>query len=760
MAPGERFTIHYYHSVENAPIWEEHSLDAEGRIYIEEERYLKYGAGMGKMPGVGRMVRRGPYEVIEDMHMPTGDFILRVGSPGVDHTVIWRGGAEPFRHGPPCGSAIFRPTGEPALPPVAPCLPSPRHPCLREQLMSEKPMPDNQSTEKKVGPQGRNQTLVTATARVVLVLAVALSLYQLYTAGIAALTALVQRSIHLGAILSLTFLLKPAFNGARKDRLNLWVVLDWILVLASIYCTYYICSNLNAIFERQGDWLTADLVVSIIGSLLVMEACRRVIGLVMTGICVIAVLYAYFGPYMPELIIHKGYSLERIATTLWLTTEGIFGLPLGVAATFVFVFVLFGAILEATGGGNFFINLAYSLTGRFSGGPAKTAVVASGFMGSVSGSAVGNVVATGSFTIPMMKKVGYRPHVAGAIEAAASTGGQLMPPIMGAGAFLMAEFTNTSYLTIIKVALVPAIMYYITVLFFVHFEARKEGLRGQPRENLPPILDTLREGLHFIIPVGILIYVLVSNYSPMMAGFVAVMSTLAASLAADSVRWTVGRSRQSAGQAPSESLAAFSWRELKMIISALEKGAVNAIMVSVACAAAGIIVGMVTLTGMGLKFSSLVLDLSFGIKALAILLIGAASLVLGHGAAGYRQLHRAGHPGGPGTAGHGGSPAGGAYDRVLVFPGCQRHSASEPGKFCRRRRGRSQSHAHRLYILETGQGALYYPADYGLPAAFGHRRGLPAAQLAGGLYHDHHHPGPGGLCFRAGALFSAAGHMD
>jgi TRAP transporter 4TM/12TM fusion protein len=497
--------------------------------------------------------------------------------------------------------------------------------------MSEKHEPENQHAEEKVGLQGRSSALVTATARVVLVLAVALSIYQLYTAGIAALTALVQRSIHLGAILSLTFLLKPPFKGARKDRLTIWVVLDWALVLASIYCTYYICSNLTAIFERQGDWLTVDLVVSLIGCLLVLEACRRVIGLVMTGICAVAVLYAYFGPYMPELIIHKGYSLERIATTLWLTTEGIFGLPLGVASTFVFVFVLFGAFLESTGGGNFFINLAYSLTGRFSGGPAKTAVVASGFMGSVSGSAVGNVVATGSFTIPMMKKVGYRPHVAGAIEAAASTGGQLMPPIMGAGAFLMAEFTNTSYLTIIRVALMPAIMYYVTVLFFVHYEARKHNLKGQSRENLPSILDTLREGLHFIIPVGILIYVLVSNYSPMMAGFVAVMSTLAASLAADSVRWTVGRVRHATDAAPSESLAAFCRRELKMIIGALEKGAVNAIMVSIACAAAGIIVGMVTLTGMGLKFSSLVLDLSFGIKALAILLIGAASLVLGMG---------------------------------------------------------------------------------------------------------------------------------
>ena len=479
-------------------------------------------------------------------------------------------------------------------------------------------------------PDQSNPTLVNVTAKIVLVVAVSLSLYQLYTAGIATLTALVQRSIHLGAILVLTYLLKPPFAGARKDRLNLWVVMDWVLVAASVYCTTYICFNLTEIFERQGDWLPADLMVGIVGTLLVLEACRRVIGVIMAGICSVAMIYAYFGPWMPELIIHKGYSIERITTTLWLTTEGIFGLPIGVAATFVFVFVLFGAFLESTGGGNFFIELAYALTGRFSGGPAKTSVVASGFMGSVSGSAVGNVVATGSFTIPMMKKVGYRPHVAGAIEAAASTGGQLMPPIMGAGAFLMAEFTNTSYLTIIKVALVPAIMYYVTVLFFVHYEAKKYGLVGQPKESLPRVGKVFKEGLHFIIPVLILVYVLVNNYSPMMAGFVAVISTLAASLAANTIRWAVAPPNTVTGE-KQHTAVAFGFNELKSIVKALEKGAKNAIMVSVACAAAGIIVGMVTLTGMGLKFSSLVLDLSYGIKALAILLIGAASLVLGMG---------------------------------------------------------------------------------------------------------------------------------
>jgi TRAP transporter 4TM/12TM fusion protein len=469
-----------------------------------------------------------------------------------------------------------------------------------------------------------NQTLMKITAWAVMAIAISLSLYQLYTAGVVALTALVQRGIHLGAILSLAFLIKPSSSRHNLNKIPVSLFLDWILVALSVYCTFYICNNLTAIFERQGDWLIQDQVVSIIGTLLVLEACRRVIGFTMALICTLGIVYALFGPYMPDLITHKGYGLERITTSLWLTTEGIFGLPIGVAATFVFAFVLFGAILETTGGGAFFIDMAYALTGRFSGGPAKAAVVASGFMGSISGSAVGNVVTTGSFTIPMMKKVGYRAHMAGAIEAAASTGGQLMPPIMGAGAFLMAEFTNTSYLTIIKVALVPAIMYYLTVFMFVHYEAKKFGLKGQAKENLPKIGHVIKHGLHFIIPVLILIYVLVSNYSPMMAGFIAVVSTLFISIFANFIRWILTEKNEIG-------FFGFVRSELRLLIKALENGAKNAVMVSVACAAAGIIVGMVSLTGMGLKFSSLVLDLSCGIKVLAILLIGAASLVLGMG---------------------------------------------------------------------------------------------------------------------------------
>ncbi|SMC19661.1 TRAP transporter, 4TM/12TM fusion protein [Desulfacinum hydrothermale DSM 13146] len=445
-------------------------------------------------------------------------------------------------------------------------------------------------------------------AKVVTVVAVSLSLFQLYTAGLGAMTAMVQRSVHLGLILVLTFLTHPLHKKAPKDRWHWTWAVDLVLVAASLAVAGYIVLDLDGIFARQGDWSSWDVTVGILCILLVLEATRRVIGPMMMAIGVIFLLYGYFGPYMPDLIIHRGYSVERIATTLSLTTEGVFGLPIGVAATFVFIFILFGAFLDKTGGGNFFIDLAYSLTGQFSGGPAKTAVLASGFMGSVSGSAVANVVSTGSFTIPMMKRVGYRPHVAGAIEAAASTGGQLMPPIMGAGAFLMAEFTNTPYLHIIKVALIPAVLYYMTTLLFVHIEAKKEGLEGQPKEDLPKMGETLKKGVHFLIPLAILITVLLMNFSPMMAGFIAVVSVYATAM-----------------------LRKQSRLSLSKLISALETGARNAVMVSIACAAAGIIVGITNLTGMGLRFSSMVVSLSHGIPLLAIGLIALASLALGMG---------------------------------------------------------------------------------------------------------------------------------
>ncbi|MBN1104128.1 MAG: TRAP transporter permease [Deltaproteobacteria bacterium] len=466
----------------------------------------------------------------------------------------------------------------------------------------------NDGSQARESAQSGKRSLRGFTALFVTTTAILLSLFQLYTAGISPLAAMYQRSVHLVLIMVMAFALIPPTKKVSRHRFDMYLAFDWFLILLAFLVGAYIWIEYSAIIERQGDWTLPDVFLGIVAILLVMEATRRAIGLFMSLIAAAFLLYAYFGPYMPTLFAHKGYSVERISTTLYLTTEGIWGLPIGVAATFVFVFVLLGAFLERSGGGDFFIDLAYSLTGRMTGGPAKTAVVASGFLGSVSGSAVANVVTTGSFTIPMMKKVGYPPHVAGAVEAAASTGGQLMPPIMGAGAFLMAEFTNTSYVYIIKISLVPAILYYLTVLFFVHFEAKKMQLVPSAREDLPKLWRTLKDGLHFLIPVAILIYVLVNNYSPTMAGFIAVVSTVAAAMVRKSTRLN-----------------------LKDILGALEAGAKKAVMVSVACGCAGIIVGCVSLTGLGLKFSSMVVSLSGGSPFLAILLIGAASLVLGVG---------------------------------------------------------------------------------------------------------------------------------
>jgi len=461
-------------------------------------------------------------------------------------------------------------------------------------------------TEKSEAPSSSpmDRGIIGAVA----VIGVGLSLFQLYTAGIVAMTAMRHRAVFLSSILVLAFLTRPLY---KKKDCKAYVPLrcvDLLLCGLSVAVGAYIFIDLTGIFDRQGDWSQWDIATGIVLILLVLEATRRVIGLNLTCIALAFLCFGYYGPYVPEILVHKGYSIERMATTLSLTTEGIFGLPTGVAATFVFIFILFGSFLEKTGAGNFFIDMAYSITGRFSGGPAKTAVVASGFMGSVAGSAVANVVATGSFTIPMMKKIGYRPHVAAAVEAAASTGGQLMPPIMGAGAFLMAEFTQTPYLEIIKIAFIPAVLYFFSVILFVHLEAQKDGIWGLPKEMLPNFFKTLQKGIHFIIPVGILITVLVMNYSPMMAGFIAILALYATALIRKASRISI-----------------------MTLLKTLEDGAKNAVVVAVACAAAGIIVGVVNLTGTGLRFSSLVVSLSHGIPLLALGLVALTSLLLGMG---------------------------------------------------------------------------------------------------------------------------------
>jgi TRAP transporter 4TM/12TM fusion protein len=476
-----------------------------------------------------------------------------------------------------------------------------------------------------VQDQGRGLGMAIA------VTAIALSLFQLWAAGVQPLGLFFQRPIHLGLILLLCFLVYP-FGGGQRPRGWLGWTIDAPLMLASLLVGCWLPLNIdviaNAIFPRQ-----VDVVMGVITVVTVLEAARRVVGPAMTIIGVLFMLYALAGQrgelaplagWMPDVLSHRGYSIERLVSQLTLGAEGIFGIPLGVAATFIFIFVLFGAFLEVTGAGRFFIDLAYAMTGRQRGGPAKAAVLASAGMGSVSGSAIANVVTTGAFTIPLMKRLGYRPAQAGGIEAAASTGGQIMPPLMGAGAFLISEFTQVPYVDIVLVSIFPALLYFGTVFLLVHIAAVKQQVHGLPASELPPIGAVLRSGWHFLFPLAVLITLLLLGYSPMRVGFYAIVALLLA--AGARALWRLIRAEGSdveAGQAVQEAV--------HIVARGLQLGARNAVAVSVACAVAGIIVGVVGLTGLGLKFSAMMLALSGGQLLPALFFVVVASLVLGMG---------------------------------------------------------------------------------------------------------------------------------
>ncbi|HOX12473.1 MAG TPA: TRAP transporter permease, partial [Spirochaetales bacterium] len=351
------------------------------------------------------------------------------------------------------------------------------------------------------------------------------------------------------------------------------------------------------------------------GIILVFEAARRVVGLPIVIIAGIFVLYAFAGPYIPGRLAHRGARLDTLVGHLFFTTEGIFGIPLGVSSTFIFLFILFGAYLEKTGLGQYFIDIANSIAGWASGGPAKVAVLSSALMGTVSGSSVANVVGTGSFTIPMMKKLGYKPEFAGAVEATASTGGQIMPPIMGAAAFLMAEFTGIPYARIIGAAVVPALLYYFGVWAGVHIEAKRLGLRGLRKDELPKLGELLKKSF-LMLPLAAIIYLLVSGYTPMRAALIAIVLSIGTAGAASLVNWSRKRP------------VGFRWVD---IVKGLEAGARGALGVLAATACAGIIIGVVTLTGLGLKLGSSLVALANGQLFLTLVFTMFTSLILGMG---------------------------------------------------------------------------------------------------------------------------------
>ena len=442
-------------------------------------------------------------------------------------------------------------------------------------------------------------------AKIVAFIAIAFSVFQLYTATFGVLDAQLQRGIHLGFGLCLVYLLYPTRKSWSRHKLHPF---DLLLAVLGAAAPGYIVFEYQNLVMRAGMVSNLDLAIGLVGIVLVIEAARRVVGLPMVCVVLGFLAYAFAGPYMPGVLAHRGLTLSQLVGHLFYTTEGVFGIPLGVSSTFIFLFILFGAYLESTGLGKFFIDLANSIAGWASGGPAKVAVLSSGLMGTVSGSSVANVVGTGSLTIPMMKKLGYQKNFAGAVEAAASTGGQLMPPVMGAAAFLMAEFVGVPYIDIVKAAVVPALLYFAGVWLGVHFEAKRGKLKGLPKEQLPHFFTLLKERGHLALPLVIIVYLLVSGYTPMRAALVAIVLAIMCSAL-----------RKSTRMQPIE------------IVRGLEKGAKNVLGVLVACAAAGIIIGVVTKTGVGLKLASGLLTLSGGLLLPTMFFTMITAILLGMG---------------------------------------------------------------------------------------------------------------------------------
>ena len=541
------------------------------------------------------------------------------------------------------------------------------------------------------------------SAKVVMYTALAWSMFQLWIAsplpfslGVFVLNDTQSRSIHLAFAMFLGYMLFPPLKSSPRTRIP---VQDWVLGLVGAFCAAYLYLFYAQLAARPGQPTILDLAVALTGLVLLLEVTRRVVGLPMALMAILFIGYIFFGSYMPDMIAHKGASFNKGMTHLWLSTEGVFGVALGVSSGFVFLFVLFGALLDTGGAGNYFIKSALSFLGHMRGGPAKAAVVSSGLTGLISGSSIANVVTVGTFTIPLMKRVGYKPHVAGAVETAASVDGQIMPPVMGAAAFLMVEYVGIPYTQIIKHAALPALMSYIALFYIVHLEACKSDIRGIPRDDLPPPLNrvisfllsvsgvillanivyfglgwikdvagdgsiviiallmlgayigllkyeagypelhmedpnspilkcpavgpTIKSGLHFLLPVAALIWnLMIEELSPALSAFWATMFLIFILVTQRPLSaWFRGAGGVQDGFRQ-------GFHDLK---TGLIAGARNMVGVAIATSTAGIIVGTVTLTGIGLVLAEVVEMISAGNLLLMLVMVAVASLILGMG---------------------------------------------------------------------------------------------------------------------------------
>ena len=483
-------------------------------------------------------------------------------------------------------------------------------------------------------------------------LALCWSLFQLYIAY-RPINSIIARSIHLTFAVLLVYMSFPAirrattlerfhalmqqlFPGRRKrDPVKVpWY--DFIIAAAAACGTAYLAWDYVGIIERSGLPLTRDVYIGAAFILLLLESARRSLGLALPALAGIFLVYCFVGPYLVRFLAHPGIPLDFVVDHMYLSDSGIWGVPLGVSTDFVFLFVLFGALLDRAGAAEYFVQVAFAMLGRFRGGPAKAAVLASGLTGMVSGSSIANVATTGTFTIPLMKRVGLPDYKAGAVEVGASTNGQLLPPVMGAAAFIMAEFLGLPYIDIVTAAAIPAVLSYIALLYVVHLEALKLDLTALPEEELPRFWPTFLRGVHFLIPILALIYTLVVlRFSAVSAAFNAIMLTLAIMVIQRVAQSCAAVLRPSPDKAASGSLGeavlqgvAVSIRE---ILQGCVSGARNMAPIAVATAAAGIIVGTVTLTGLSSRFIEAIEIISLGNVVLMLLLTALTSLILGMG---------------------------------------------------------------------------------------------------------------------------------
>ncbi len=450
-------------------------------------------------------------------------------------------------------------------------------------------------------------------------LAITLGLYHIYVAGFGSPESHSFRSTHLSIMMVLAVMVWPMCRSSISEpltgassgettRRRIGFAFDLALIALIVFVEVYILQDVEELQAREGDLLPMDVTVGIFLVALVLETTRRAVGWTMVIITGFFILQTLFTNYFFGFFYGPPTSLERFIDIQFVRTEGVFGIPILVVSTYILLFILFGAILIRSGAGQFFIDLAVALTGHRTGGPAKAAVVASAFLGTVSGSATANVVTTGSFTIPMMSRLGYRPRFAAAVEACASSGGQITPPIMGAAAFIIAEFMGVSYLWVVVAAIVPALLYFATIYFMVHLEAEKHGIARVPRDQLPRLGAVLRRGWHLLLSLVVLITFLVIGFTPMMAAF-----------------WAIGALLVLSFISPSTRMSAID------IFAALETGVRSTIPVTVACACAGIIIGSIFVSGLGLKFTNGVIDLSGGYLILLLILTGLAAILLGMG---------------------------------------------------------------------------------------------------------------------------------